>query len=186
MQLFMKNVLAASAALWLGLAAGGHADTPVTYTQAGQALFRFDVPDFWMLRTGGMRDIEDTQLGDTRAVARVMGLRPVTDDKVWMGFVSPTGVATIRDGVRYLQDIDKFLVNDPQVTSTSDMSIGGRPAKVIRGTGRRDGRGVSFTATVIDLPRDRVAVSVAVIRDGADPAYADELNAVYASFRPLQ
>ena len=182
----MKNVLAASAAIWVGLAGSGHAETPVTYSQGGQALFRFEVPDFWLLRTGGPRDIADTDLGDTRAVARVMGLRPVTDDKVWMGFVSPAGVATIQEGIRYLHDIDKFLVKDPQVTSTSDMSIGGRPAKVIRGTGSREGRGVSFTATVIDLPRDRVAVSVAVISDGADPAYADELNAVYASFRPLQ
>ncbi|NOD62951.1 hypothetical protein GS622_06475 [Ruegeria sp. HKCCD6109] len=162
------------------------ADTPVTYTEDGRALFRFSVPDFWVLRTGGAREIEDSELGDTRGVSRVMGMRPVTDDTVWMGFVSPDGVASIQDGVRYLQDIDKFLVNDPTVTSTSDTRIGGLPAKVFRGTGRREGRGVSFTATLIDLPRGRVAVAVAILRDGANPDYADDLNAVFASFRSLQ
>jgi hypothetical protein len=102
-----------------------------------------------------------------------------------MGFVSPAGVASIQDGLRYLEDIDKFLVNDPTVTSTSDTRIAGLPAKVIRGTGTRDG-GVSFTATIIDLPRGRVAIAVTILRNGADPAYVDDLNAVFASFRSLQ
>ncbi|WP_253746596.1 MULTISPECIES: hypothetical protein [unclassified Ruegeria] len=186
MRLFSGSLLAACAAVWLSAAGLVTADTPVTYTEDGRALFRFSVPDFWVLRTGGPREIEDSELGDTRGVSRVMGMRPVTDDTVWMGFVSPDGVASIQDGVRYLQDIDKFLVNDPTVTSTSDTRIGGLPAKVFRGTGRREGRGVSFTATLIDLPRGRVAVAVAILRDGANPDYADDLNAVFASFRSLQ
>ncbi|NOD29131.1 MULTISPECIES: hypothetical protein [Ruegeria] len=185
MRLLSSPILAACAAVWLGGAGSALADTPVTYTEDGRALFRFDVPDFWVLRTGGPREIEDTGLDDPRAVARVMGLRPVTDDNVWMGFVSPSGVATIQDGVRYLQDIDKFLVKDPTLTSTSDTRIGGLPARVFRGTGRRDGKGVNFTATVIDLPRNRVAIAVAILRDGADPDFAEDLNAVFASFRSL-
>ncbi len=186
MRIFLASTLAACAALWAAGAAPVRAETPVTYTDAGRALFRFSVPDFWALRTGGPRDIEDTELGDARAVARVMAIRPVTDDTVWMGFVSPAGVEDIQDGERYLEDIDKFLVKDPTVTSTSDTRIGGLPARVYRGTGNRDGRGVNFTATLIDLPRNRVAVVVAILRDGADPAYVDDLNAVFASFRSLQ
>lgn len=161
-------------------------DTPVTYTDGQRALFQFEVPDFWMLRTGGPRELEDTQLGDIRAVNRVMAARPVADDAAWIGFVSPNGVATITDGIRYLEDIDKFLVEAPNVTSNVRTRIGGRQAQVIRGTGRRDGRGVNFTATVIDLPGSRVAVAVAILRDGADLGYVDDLNAVFASFRPLQ
>lgn len=172
----------AIAAIWLG-AAPVLADTPVTYTDNGRALFSFSVPDFWAVRTGGTREIEDTQLGDPRAVARVMGIRPVTDDNVWIGFVAPAGVASIDGGLRYLQDVDKFLVKSPVVSDNVSTRIGGLPAQVIRGTGTRDGRGVNFTATVIDLPNDRVAVAVAVLRDGADPAYVDDLNAVFASFR---
>lgn len=186
MRLFSRSILALCGAFCVGAAAPALADTPVTYTEEGRALFRFDVPDFWILRTGGPREIEDTELGDARAVARVMGFRPVTDDAVWMGFVSPAGVGTIQGGVRYLQDIDKFLVKDPTTTSTSDTRIGGLPARVFRGTGHRDGKGVSFTATVIDLPQGRVAIAVAILRDGADPSYADDLNAVFASFRALQ
>ncbi len=186
MRIILNSVLAACAGMWLACIPAASADTPVTYTDDGHALFRFDVPDFWTLRTGGIREIEDTQLGDPRAVARVMGMRPVTDDNVWMGFVSPSGVKNIADGLRYLEDIDKFLVKEPTVTSTSDRRIGGLPARVIRGTGNRDGKGVNFTATVIDLPRDRVAIVVAILRNGADPAYADTLNAVFASFQPAR
>ncbi|MEW2916651.1 hypothetical protein AB1A64_06230 [Ruegeria sp. ANG10] len=186
MRIFTGSTLAACAALWLGAVTPAFADTPVTYTEAGRALFGFSVPDYWVVRTGGPREIEDTELGDLRAVARVMAIRPLTDDNVWMGFVSPAGVKSINDGLQYLEDIDKFLVEDPEVTNTSDTRIGGLPARVIRGTGTRDGRGINFTASVIDLPNGRVAVVVAILRNGADPAYVDDLNAVFASFRASQ
>ncbi|WP_170759327.1 hypothetical protein [Ruegeria lacuscaerulensis] len=186
MRILLGSALATCAALWLGAAAPAFADTPVTYTDNGRALFSFSVPDFWAVRTGGPREIEDTDLGDPRAVARVIGVRPVTDDNVWMGIVSPAGVASIDDGLRYLEDIDKYLVKDPVVSETTNTRIGGLPARVIRGTGSRDGRGINFTATVIDLPRNRVAVIVAILRDGADPAYVDDMNAVFASFRSVQ
>lgn len=185
MRIQIASAFTVCAALWLS-GGGASADTPVTYTDNGRALFSFSVPDYWALRTGGPREIEDTELGDMRAVSRVMGVRPVTDDNVWMGFVSPAGVASIEDGLRYLEDIDKFLVKDPTVSETTSTRIGGMPARVIRGTGNRDGRGVNFTATIIDLPRNRVAVVVAILRDGADPAYVDDLNAVFASFRSEQ
>ncbi|WP_108860326.1 hypothetical protein [Ruegeria sp. Alg231-54] len=185
MRIQLASALAVCASLLLS---GGtaSADTPVTYLDNGRALFGFSVPDFWALRTGGPREIEDTELGDARAVARVMGMRPVTDDNVWMGFVSPAGVASIEGGLRYLEDIDRFLVKDPTVSETTTTRIGGLPARVIRGTGSREGRGVNFTVSVIDLPKGRVAIAVAILRDGADPAYVDDLNAVFASFRSLQ
>ena len=185
MRILLGSALSICASLWFG-AGLVSAETPVTYTDQGRGLFSFAVPDFWVVRTGGPREIEDTELGDLRAVARVMGVRPVTDDNVWMGFVSPSGVASIDGGLRYLEDVDKFLVKDPAISSSGRTRIGGLPAHVIRGTGNRDGRGVSFTAAVIDLPNGRVAVAVAILRDGADPAYVDDLNAVFASFRTLQ
>ena len=98
MRFLSCSILALCGAFWVGAAAPALADTPVIYTDEGQSLFRFDVPDFWVLRTGGPREIEDTELGDARAVARVMGFRPVPDDAVWMGFVSPAGVGTIQGG----------------------------------------------------------------------------------------
>lgn len=183
MRKFFRLPLAACAGLWLAGAGATLADTPVTYTDAGRPLFSFDAPDFWILRTGGPREVEDTALKDIRAVSRIMGLRPVTDDKAWLGFVSPAGVASIDEGLRYLADLDKFLVKDPQVSSRVRTLIGGRPAHVVRGTGHRDGTGVSFSASIIDLPGNRVAVAVAVLRAGANPGYADEMNAVFASFR---
>ncbi|MCV6583903.1 MAG: hypothetical protein OIF47_00060 [Marinibacterium sp.] len=174
------------AVLLAGLAlspVAGLAQTPTTYTENGRALFSFAVPDFWVLRNGGPREITDTELGDARAVSRVMGLRPEASDGVWMGFVSPAGVSSIEDGLDYLGDIDRFLVREPQVTDRSAARIGGRPAQVVRGTGTRDGRGINFTAAVIDLPGPRVAVAVTILAGDADPGFVADLNGVFASFR---
>ena len=57
------------------------------------------------------------------------------------------------------------------------------PARVIAGTGRRRGRGVEFTATVVDLPNGRVAVSVVVFEAGANTQLVADVNAVLASLR---
>jgi hypothetical protein len=183
MRTLFKSCLAAGAGLWLGLSGAAFADTPVTYSDNGRALFQVSVPDFWSLRTGGDRVVEDTKLGDARAVSRIMAMRPVTEEGVWMGLVSPNGVSTLSEGLAYLADIEKFMTKEPEITSTLDTRIGGLPAKVVRARGRRDGRGVNITATVIDLPGARVAVAVAVLADNVDPAFADELNDVLASFR---
>ncbi len=183
MNIFYRMAAALCAAALLTGAEPAQAQTPVTYTDGGQALFSFDIPDFWLLRSGGPREIEDTALGDPRAVNRVLGLRPVTDENAWMGFVSPEGVGTIDGGLRYLREIDKFLVKDPVVKDNRRLTIGGLPAQVISGQGRRDGAGVNFTATVIDLPRNRVAIAVSILRNGVDPNLVDDMNAVFASFR---
>ena len=162
------------------------AQTPVTYSVQGEPVFSISVPDFWLVRTGGPRDIEDTQLGDTRAVSRVIGLRPEADDGVWMGLVSPASVGTIQEGISYLVDIERFLVNTPEISGRSSARIGGRPAEVVRGTGRRNGRGISFTAAVIDLPGPRVAVAVAILAGDADAGFVEDLNDIFASFRVIQ
>lgn len=174
------RLLALAATLLPGLAA---ADMPVIYKDGNQPLFRFSAPDFWTVRTGGRRDLTAPEHETGRGVSRVIGLQPSADPHVWMGFVAPQGVSTFAQAADYLRDIGPFLVKTPDVAGMKSARIGGLPAKTLTGTGSRNGRKVSFTAAVIDLPGPRMAVSVVVFEDGANPELVRDVNSVFASFR---
>ncbi len=156
---------------------------PLTYEDEGTPLFSVSAPDFWQVRTGGQRAITPPGSDEARLINRVIGLSPVTEDGVWVGFMSPHGVRGYEDALEYLRDIGPFLVKDAQVQDRERIRIGGRPAARIAGSGRRDGRSVGFTALIIDLPGDRVAISIVVMESGVDPGYAADVNAILASFR---
>lgn len=175
---------AVSLVVGLGLLPGvSHADMPVSYRDGGRTLFSVDVPDFWQVRSGGPRRL--TAPGETqeRAVSRVIGMHPVTEPRVWVGFVSPYGVSDFPAARQYLTDIGPFLVKDAKVETRKPTRVGGYRAQKFAGTGRRDGRSVGFTALIVELPGPRMAVSVVVIEAGADPAILDDVNRIFASFR---
>ena len=158
------------------------ADMPVTYKDKGRALFSVSAPDFWTVRAGGAREL--AALGDdARDVARVIGMHPVSEPRVWVGFVSPQGVGTFEQAAEYLRDIGPFLVKNAQVDSRKSRRIGGQAAKTIAGHGTRKGKAVNFTAVLIDLPNGRMAISVTVLESGVDPAITADVNAIYSSFR---
>ena len=172
-------------AILVGVAWGSaaFAETPVTYAQGGTSLFTVDVPDFWTVRTGGIREITDSALGESRLVNRVIGIRPENDEGAWMGFVSPPGVSTLDQGRAYLGEIGKFLVTEAEITGTRPWRIDGREAEIIQGTGQRDGRDVSFTVALIDLPGGRVAVAIGTVSGAEGAAFVGEINDVFNSFR---
>jgi len=182
----VKRLIGAAAVLTLLLSVGARADVPITYTDGGRALFSVNAPDFWSIRTGGPRELTAPGTDTPRNVARVVGMQPVTEQRIWVGFVSPHGVATLAQARSYLQDIGPFLVKDAQVDQEKSRRIGGRSATSFTGKGRRDGKSVNFTAVVIDLPGARVAIAIVVLEAGVDPEIVNDVNGIFASFRALQ
>jgi hypothetical protein len=183
----LRWVRSVAASLALALpAVSASADVPVTYTDVGRGLFTIMVPDFWVIQTGGLRDLTDPKTEETRQTSRVLGLQPATEPRMWMGFVSPHGVRSFEEATAYLQDIGPFLVRNAQVDGQKSARIGGLPARTFAGRGTRDGKAVTFTAVVIDLPGPRMAVSIVVIEAGAAPDLVDDINAVFASFRAVR
>ncbi|AXI54537.1 hypothetical protein C1J05_08555 [Sulfitobacter sp. JL08] len=176
-----------AAAVLLICAAGmGHAGTPVVYSDGEQSLFRVDVPDFWSVRTGGERVIADPETDEPRTVGRVIGLAPVEGGGVWVGLVSPRNVTTLDQADQYLRDIGPFLVQDTEISKRTNRRIAGLPARTVAGRGTRDRKSIDFTAVTIDLPNGRVAVAVVVFEAGADPASADVINEMFASFKAIR
>ncbi|MDP5215882.1 hypothetical protein Q5Y75_01490 [Ruegeria sp. 2205SS24-7] len=174
------------AALLAGLPGAALADMPLTYESDGRALFRLSAPDFWQVRAGGPRAITAPETGEARLINRVIGMEPVADKGVWVGFLSPNGISTLDQAEDYLAGIGRSLVKEPEVTERTSITLGGLPTHRITGIGRRDGRAVSFTALLIDLPTNRVAISLAVIENGANPELVNDVNAIYSSFRAIR
>lgn len=162
------------------------AGTPIVYTDGDKALFQVEAPDFWNVRTGGIRTLTAPEREDFREVSRIFGMTPAAHEGIWVGFVSPHGVTTL-DGARaYLKEIGQFLVKDAVVEDTKNRRIGGLPAQSFSGTGRRGTKTVNFTAITIDLPNGRVAVSIVVIENGSDVEIIDDINEMMASFKAIR
>jgi hypothetical protein len=182
-RIFAAGGLAASVAILPSLAL---ADMPITYKDEGRALFHLSVPDFWTARAGGGRAVTPPGSDEARQINRVIGLTPVSEDGIWMGFISPHGVSTYEQSLEYLRGVGPFLVKNAEVQERKRISVGGLPAARLTGSGSRDGKAVSFTAVVVDLPRDRVAISVVVMEAGVNPDLVSDVNAVFASFRAVR
>lgn len=159
------------------------ADTPVSYTEKGKALFSFDAPDFWTVHVGGPRDLSDPKVNQSRSVSRLIGLQPATESKIWVGFISPAGVTDFADAKEYLSEIGPFLVKNAEIEKRTEKVIGGRPARTVSGSGNRDGKAVNFTAIAIDLPHNRMAISVVVMEAGFGQDNLAGVNRMFASFR---
>jgi hypothetical protein len=182
-----KTIAAAGLTVSVALTSGPTlADMPVTYKDEGRALFHLSVPDFWTARAGGGRALTAPGSEEARLINRVIGLTPVSEDGIWMGGISPHGVRTYDEALEYLRGVGPFLVNNAEVSERKRISIGGMPAARLTGSGSRDGKAVSFTAVVVDLPRDRVAISVVVMEAGVNPDLVSDVNAVFASFRAVR
>ncbi|MEM7319372.1 MAG: hypothetical protein AAF408_10180 [Pseudomonadota bacterium] len=162
------------------------ADMPVVYKDGTRSIFQISAPDFWQVRAGGPRLISPPGSEDERLIARVIGLEPTGDKGAWVGFMSPFGVSNAAQAEEYLKNIGRSLVGEPNVTERSRIRVGGLPASRFAGTGRRDGKTVNFTAVIIDLPGNRVAVSLAVLESGANPGLVADINEIYGSFRSLR
>lgn len=163
-----------------------HAGTPVTYKDGGDALFRLEVPNFWTLRTGGLRTLAGPEENDLRDVSRVFGMSPDAHPGIWVGLISPHGVSTLSQAREYLRDIGPFLVEDATVSEPMARRIGGMPARRIIGTGRRNGKTLDFTVLAIDLPGDRIAIAVVVFEQGADPEPVGDINVMLNSIRAVR
>lgn len=168
------------------LAAPLGAGTPVIYKEGKVAVFEIDVPDFWSLRTGGLREIADPESGDLRDVSRVFGMTPNGHEGIWVGVISPHGVSDLDGAKDYLQEIGPFLVTSPQVDAATTLRVNDRPARRFAGQGQRDGKNVNFTVLTIDLPGNRVAIGIVIFEDGADPEPTGDINEMLSSIKAVR
>ncbi|SLN37558.1 hypothetical protein PSA7680_01816 [Pseudoruegeria aquimaris] len=174
--------LLCAAVLALG-AVPATAEIMASYETGGRDIFSLRVPDNWVVSAGGFEARQAPE--EVTRVPRVLGLRPEADRRVWVGFVSPDGVSTTAQAEAYIRSLDLRLVEDPRLGPPRQTTIGGRSTRTYTGTGSRDGRPVSFTIALIDMPGPRMVIGLIVGEEGARGLYRDEINALVRSFRPM-
>lgn len=182
----MLRATALAASLLFPFALPGVADTSATFRDAGKPLFSFDIPDFWTLRTGGIRPLTGPGDANPQNVPQVLSLTPTVDPTVWVGFLAPPGVNSIADGRDYLSDIAPHLAFEPKPAPRRSSRINGRAAEILSGTGRRNGRLIQYSIALVQLPAGRVAIAATVVEVGSDPAFYDEINRIIGSLRVAQ
>ncbi|SFM12324.1 hypothetical protein [Shimia aestuarii] len=159
------------------------ADTPVHYRDGSETIFSVDVPDFWTVRVGGSRTLTPPGEDASRDVERVIGLEPESDSGVWVGFVVPEGLRTLDEAADYARSLAPQIAKDTEVTEFESRRIAGYPARVYRGTGRRNGTTVHFTVSLIDLPNGSVIFSMTALHPGYRADALEDVNAIYNSIR---
>jgi len=159
------------------------ADTQVVYSDQTRNVFQVDVPDFWNLRVGGPRELSLDGDEDIRAVERVFGLEPESDHGVWVGLISPPRFGSLEDGKDYARSLSGQLAKTTEILSAEDRRVGNYPATVITGSGRRDGRPVSFNVTMLDIKNGRVVVALTFMSQDFDQRALADVNAILNSIK---
>lgn len=159
------------------------AGTRVVYSDDSRSIFEIAVPDFWTLRVGGAREISPSGEGAFRSIERVFGLEPESGHGVWLGLISPPRFASLEDAKAYARGLGSQLAKTTKILSSTDRRVAGFPATVVTGTGRRDGRPVSFNVSLIDLRNGRVVVALTIMEQRFDSGALDDVNAILNSIK---
>ena len=170
-------------ALCLALvASAAAAQVRVGYATGGAALFSLAAPDGWLVNTG--EETAPDAMPDGRAPApRVVSfLPPAPEPAMWAGIWSPPELYAIADARAWFAALQQDLLTDPQITGEADGAVAGFPARVLTGTGARDGRAFAFTVKLIQFRPDRVAVAAFIGEPEAQAAYGATLDAALNSF----
>ncbi len=159
------------------------ADTQVVYSDQTRNVFQVDVPDFWNLRVGGPRALSPDGDEELRTVERVFGMEPESDHGVWVGLISPPRFRSLEDAKEYARGLSGQLATTTEILSAKDRRVGSYPATVITGTGRREGRPVTFNVTMLDIKNGRVVVALTIMSQGFDQRALADVNAILNSIK---
>jgi hypothetical protein len=159
--------------------------TPVAYVAQGEALFGFDVPDGWIMRSGV--DVESSAMPAGAVPApRVISMMPGDGDgAMWAGLWSPPGVATLEDADAYVERLAPTMITAWSAFSEEDARVNGAAARIHRGEGTRGGRNVVGQFAAIALDGGRIAVAAFIgtpeARSANDAALTRTLNSIAAA-----
>lgn len=110
-------------------------------------------------------------------------MEPESEHGVWLGLISPPRFRSLEDAKEYVRGLSGQLAKTTEILSAEDRRVGIYPATVITGTGRRDGRPVSFNVTMLDIKNGRVVVALTIMSQGFDHSALADVNAILTSIK---
>jgi hypothetical protein len=157
------------------------AGVTVTYETQGRELFSFSVPDDWQVLTGF--EVPPAAMpGGESPMARIVSVSPVDSGLVmWTGLWAPPKVSRLADAPEYVRRVAPRLLAEVEVTFREEREINGLQARVVSGTGFRDGRDFDFALVAIQITRDRVALAAFIGEPEAHDRYERALIGIVNS-----
>lgn len=157
------------------------AGVTVTYETQGRELFSFSVPDEWQV-LAGFEVPPAAMSGGESPMARIVSVLPVDSGLVmWTGIWAPPKVRRLEDAPDYVRRVAPRLLAEVEVTFREERKINGLPARVVSGTGFRDGRDFDFALVAIQVARDRVALAAFIGEPEAHDRYERALIGIVNS-----
>jgi hypothetical protein len=157
------------------------AEVTVTYETEGQKLFSFQVPDGWEIRKG-----DRASKGAQKDARRIISVLPNERKQVmWAGFWSPPKVKDLTEVTDYLRGVAPKLLPTAEIAYRDERTINGKAARIVSGTGEREGRDFDFALIAIQIAKDRVAISAFVGEPEAYDKYEKSLIKVMNSIKEV-
>lgn len=165
------------------------AGTPITYVDRDQALFSFDAPDDWLVRTGFEVDAAQMPDGETPA-PRIISLEPERSEGVmWVGLWAPPSLTDLEDAADYISTLGADLLSDVEITSERTETVNGATVRIYSGRGVTEGpdgsHEVLFDLALMQLS-GKVAAAAFLGEAAARAAHGEALRGVLASMRAVQ
>lgn len=179
--------VAALAAVWLLTPAA--AGTPVTYTTGGEAIFTFEAPDDWTIRTGFEIAPEQMKDGETPA-PRIVSLQPeFVGGAMWAGLWVPPGLTSVDDAQAFVQALGNSMLSEANVVEQRTETIGGAKTAIYSGHGVTAHAGapkeVAFDLALMQLP-GKVAAAAFIGEAEVRRSNAAVLRGILESMRAAQ
>ena len=174
-----------AALIGAALAAPASAQTPVTYVSDGAALFSFEAPDDWALRTGFEAPAASMPEGETPA-PRILSLMPEEPaGLMWVGLWSPKRLGDVEEAADWIETLNLGLLEEARLERSRLETINGMRVKVYSGSGRAGELPVLFDLALAQLAPGRVAAALFIgevaAREAHGPALAQVLRSMEAA-----
>jgi hypothetical protein len=187
----MSRRLSTSAVVGVALIALGPiaaSGQTLTYDHQGSPLFSVTFPAGWLidLDFGEEARQAGAYTEGVEPALRIVEARPTDGRKVWVGLWAVPEVETLDDGVAYFGSLRQELFTDLELAKPDKAELGGMPARVTRGTARREGEAVELSLALFVPRQGRVAAALYVGAPEAWRAHAAELEKMVASLRPAK
>lgn len=168
------------AALLMATSAGA---VEVTYTQGGQALLKFDVPEKWKVTRGS--DISLGQMPDgIQPSPRVYSIRPPGEEGVmWTGLWVPSNARNAKEFAALVKSLRIKMLEGVRVTYRDERVVNGRKVTLVAGQGRRYGIDLDIVFAAVQLTPDRLAVICFVGEPGVFDRWEADLSDMLATIR---
>jgi len=164
---------------WTG---GPVAAAEVIYVHQGEALFRFEAPEGWLVLDGFV-----DPPGETGPDApRVISLQPPgSGEDLWVALWSPTGIARLEEAENYLNQTFGEWLTGRVALSAERTDAGGLAAVIYSGKGERQKQMQTYSVGLVQVAPGHLAALAFL---GTPEAYVQHravLRAVLKSVRPV-